>query len=85
VPNGELSRALSVIDGLGVRYQAQDITLFYNNNVEQIVTNSSPMQSELVRGLGIFASIIFSLVVLYYFKYSKTNHARTPEKGFVKD
>ena len=85
VPNGELSRALSVMDGLDLRHQAQDITLFYNNNVEQIVTNSSPMQSELVRWLSIFASIIFSLVVLYYVKYSKTDHARTPEKGFVKD
>ena len=85
VPNGELSRALSVIDGLDLRHQAQDITLFYNNNVEQIITNPSPMQSELVRGFSIFASIIFSLVVLYYIKFSKTNLAGTREKWFVKD
>jgi hypothetical protein len=85
VPNGELSRALSVIDGLDLLHQAQDITLFYNNDVEQIVTNSSPMQSKLVRELSIFASIIFSLIVLYCFKYGKTNLAGTREKWFVKD
>ena len=83
VPNGELSRALSLIDGLDLRHQTQEIILFENNNVEQVVTNSSPIQSELVRGLGIFASITFSLVILYYIKYSKTNLARIREKGFV--
>jgi uncharacterized membrane protein len=85
VPNGEMSIALSVIDDLDLRHQAQDITLFYNNNVEQIVTNSSPMQSELVRRFSIFASIIFSLVVLYCLKYGKTNFAGIREKWFVKD
>ncbi len=73
VPSGELSRALSLVDGLVLRHQTQEITLFYNNNVEQLTINSPPLQSELVRGLSLIASIIFSLVILFYYKYRKGN------------